>query len=331
MLLIDGVKYQLWVPEKEVEEFHPMVKEHYKEIFGHNSLFIEGSKLKAETGIGSVPDGFVIEIGKRPKWYVIEIELSTHELYKHIVNQVGRFIIGVKNTETQQKLIENIYHFLQDNKILKAEFEEITRTNEIHRYVSDLIKKPPILVIVIEERTKGLDEALNLLNYSPIKVVVFQTYVREDAKKVHAHLFGPTNPIQEKIPIRADFLLKLKDEIDRDYPTVRAEEPTDHYLRLRSDIYGVHFEFWYWREGQLSIDLHFERDNFSANSRLLSEVLKHKSHIERELGQEFNFRSPWLKKFARIYVLPDINSAEQAVQEMEKFRKVLLPILDTIK
>jgi uncharacterized protein YuzB (UPF0349 family) len=331
MILIDGVRYRLWVPEKEVEEFHPIIKEHYKDIFGDNTIFIEGSKLKAETGIGSVPDGFVIEISKRPKWYIIEIELSTHELYNHIVNQVGRFITGVKNTETQQKIIENIYNYLEDNKILKAKFEEITKTGEIHKYISDLIKKPPILVIVIEERTKGLDEALNLLKYSPIKVVVFQTYLREDAKKVHAHLFGPTNPIQEKIPIRPDFLLKLKDVIDRDYTTMRAEEPTDHYLRLQSDIYGVHFEFWYWREDQLSIDLHFERDHFSANNRLLSEVLKHKSNIEKELGQRLHVGSPWYKKWARIYILPDINSSEQAVQEMEKFRKILLPIIETIK
>jgi hypothetical protein len=63
MLLIDGVKYQEWTPQKEVEEFHPLVKEHIKEIFGTDSIFIEGSALKSASGIGSLPDGFVIMFG----------------------------------------------------------------------------------------------------------------------------------------------------------------------------------------------------------------------------------------------------------------------------
>jgi len=191
MLLIDGVKYKLWIPEKEVEEFHPIVKEHYKEIFGIHSIFIEGSKLKSEAGKGSVPDGFIVELNEKPNWYIVEIELSTHELYDHIVNQVGRFINGIKYTETQKKLIEAVYHHIQDNKQRKAEFEDIVGSGEIYKYISDLITKPPILAIIIEERTPELDEALDLLKYSPIKIIEFQTFVREGAEAVHAHLFEP--------------------------------------------------------------------------------------------------------------------------------------------
>ena len=33
MFLIDGAKYKLWIPKDEEKEFHPMVKEHSKEIF----------------------------------------------------------------------------------------------------------------------------------------------------------------------------------------------------------------------------------------------------------------------------------------------------------
>src|SRR4030066_209189 len=112
MLLIDGVKYELWTPKKEVEEFHPIVKEHYKEIFGKNSIFVEGNKLESESGKGSIPDGFVVTLGEVPRWHIVEMELSTHQLYDHIVNQVGRFITGVKNTTTQKKIIEAIYHYV---------------------------------------------------------------------------------------------------------------------------------------------------------------------------------------------------------------------------
>ena len=203
MLLIDSVKYELWTPQKEVEEFHPHVKEHYREIFGANSLFIEGKRLESESGKGSVPDGFVLTLGEATQWHIVEIELSTHQLYDHIVNQVGRFINGVKNTVTQRKIIEAIYHQIQENKQRKAEFEEAIGSGEIYKFLSDLISKSPVLTIIIEKRTKELDEALDILRYSPIKVVEFQTFIREGVGlAVHAHLFEPLyQPPPKKIII----------------------------------------------------------------------------------------------------------------------------------
>ncbi len=200
MLLIDGVKYELWTPKKEVEEFHPLVKEHYKEIFGKYSIFIEGNRLESEAGKGSVPDGFVVTLGEVQQWHIVEVELSTHQLYDHIVNQVGRFINGVKNTATQKKIIEAIYRHIQGNKQRKAEFEEAIGSGEIYKLLTDIISKSPILTIIIEKRTRELDEALDLLRYSPIKIVEFQTFTREGVGlAVHAHLFEPLfKPIPPK-------------------------------------------------------------------------------------------------------------------------------------
>ena len=223
MLLIDGVRYELWTPEKEVEEFHPIVKEHYKDIFGNNTFFIEGSKLKSEAGKGSVPDGFVVELNQQPNWYIVEIELSTHQLYDHIVNQVGRFINGIKNNDTQKKLIEAIYHSIQDNKQRKAEFEDTIGSAEIYKYVTDLITKPPILVVIIEEKTTELDEALDLLRYSPIKVIEFQTYIRQEAEAVHAHLFKPLYQVNKKIVL-----------VSKDKPNNNVYEPKTITSNLKS-------------------------------------------------------------------------------------------------
>ncbi|MBI2329692.1 MAG: hypothetical protein HYU85_08715 [Chloroflexi bacterium] len=201
MLLIDGVKYELWTPKKEVEEFHPLVKEHYREIFGGKSIFIEGSRLESGSGKGSVPDGFVITFGEGPKWHIVEIELSTHQLYDHIVNQVGRFINGVRTTATQKKIIEAIYQHIQGNRQRKVKFEEAIGSGEIFKFISDLITKPPILVVIIENGTRELDEALDLLRYSPINVVEFQTFKRVGAESVHAHLFEPLYAVSPSLPL----------------------------------------------------------------------------------------------------------------------------------
>lgn len=195
MLIIDGVKYEAWIPEKEVEEFQPIVKEHVQDIFGNESKYIEARRLKSEAGIGSVPDGFVIIFGDSPQWHIVEIELSSHQLYDHIVNQVGRFINGIKNPVTQKNIIDTIYQEITGSKISKVEVEEAIGSGEIHKFLTDLISLPPILTIIIEKKTQELEEAINLLKYSPIKIVEFQTFIREGVGlSVHAHSFQPLYP-----------------------------------------------------------------------------------------------------------------------------------------
>ncbi|MDD4858862.1 MAG: hypothetical protein PHR56_01455 [Dehalococcoidales bacterium] len=192
MLLIDGVRYEEWIPEKEVEEFHPIIKEHIKDIFGRQSFFIEGTLLRTEAGKGSVPDGFILVFSKTPQWHILEVELSTHSLYDHIVNQVGRFINGISNPSMQRFITDAIYKALVNNKVNKAEIEEAIGSGEIYKCVSDVVSKPPILTIIIERKTKELEEAINLLKYTPIKVIEFKTFNRENVGlSVHAHLFEP--------------------------------------------------------------------------------------------------------------------------------------------
>ena len=191
MLVVDGVKYKEWIPEKEVEEFQPIVKEHVQDIFGSKSKYIEASRLKSEAGMGSVPDGFVLVFGDSPQWHIVEVELSSHQLYDHIVNQVGRFINGIKNPATQKNIIDTIYQEITVSKISKVGVEEEIGSGEIHKFLSDLISQPPILTIIIEKKTPELEEAINLLKYSPIKIVEFRTFRREGAEAVHAHLFEP--------------------------------------------------------------------------------------------------------------------------------------------
>ncbi|GAH61687.1 unnamed protein product, partial [marine sediment metagenome] len=60
MILIDGVRYKLWQPTDEVKEFEPMVVEHIKDIFGEDSVYFGRQKIKTRTGMGSIPDGFVV-------------------------------------------------------------------------------------------------------------------------------------------------------------------------------------------------------------------------------------------------------------------------------
>ena len=192
MLLIDGVKYQEWTPPSE-DEFEQIVIEHASEIFGENSVYIDRKlKLKSLSGIGSIPDGYVIVFGDSPEWHIVEVELSSHPLYEHIVSQVSRFINGISNPNIQRGIVNAIDGEITRDDFLRLRLKKAVEPTEIYRFLSDLISKQPILTIIIEKDTGELREALDTLRYPQIKVVEFQTFVREGTGlAVHAHLFEP--------------------------------------------------------------------------------------------------------------------------------------------
>ncbi len=192
MLLIDGVKYELWTPPNE-DEFERVVKEHAQDIFGEQAIYLDiKQKLKSGSGIGSIPDGYAILLGNLPQWHIIEVELSSHPLHEHIVSQVSRFINGISNLGRRTEIVNAIYSEVNGNDFLKLKVKQAIGQVEVYKFLYDLISTPPILTVIIEKDTEGLREAIATLAHPQIKVVAFQTFVREEVGlAVHAHLFEP--------------------------------------------------------------------------------------------------------------------------------------------
>ena len=198
MLLIDGVRYDEWTPASE-NEFEQIVKEHAEDIFGNQSIYLEKHKLRTKSGIGSIPDGYVIVFGEQPYWHIVEVELSSHSLYEHIVPQVTRFITAIKNPSTQKEILDALYHEIDSDEFIKLRLKKAIGTTETYKFVSDILSKPPTVTIIIEKHTEQLDEAISALAHSQIRIIEFQTFVREGiGLSVHAHLFEPFAAIPSK-------------------------------------------------------------------------------------------------------------------------------------
>jgi predicted transport protein len=197
MLIIDAIKYRLWTPKDEEKEFHPMIKEHYKEIFGENSIYFDVKhKLMSKSGIGSIPDAYVISVSKPYQWYVVENELASHPIYDHIVRQLTKFINGIKSQSTRNQILDTFYDEIRSDKLLRAYVEKAIGSQEIYHFLSRLLSNPPQIVIVIDQKTEEVKEACQVLRYQT-SIVEFKTFLREDAENVHAHLFRPLYAIEE--------------------------------------------------------------------------------------------------------------------------------------
>ncbi len=192
IVVIDGVRYEAWTPQNEYD-FEKVVKEHAKDIFGEQSIYLDiKHKLRTKSGIGSIPDGYVIIFGDEPHWHIVEVELSSHPLYEHIVPQVSRFINGIKNPSTQKDIVSAIYQEIDSDEFVRLRLKKAIGTTETYKFLSDLLSKSPVVTIIIEKRTEQLDEAIGALAHSQIKIVEFQTFIRAGVGlDVHAHLFGP--------------------------------------------------------------------------------------------------------------------------------------------
>jgi len=191
ILLENGTRY-LPYQYKDEDELEQMVVEHSEIIFGRDSVLFPKQKIKARSGIATIPDGFVLLIDDK-EWYILEVELASHPLYEHIVVQISKFSSAIRNPNERKKLIEAFFHEIRDNVQLKNKFDSKGITTELYKFISDVIDKDPKLIILIDEEREELNEVCKSLLQLQPRVLDFQTYFREGVdirvQRVHIHLF----------------------------------------------------------------------------------------------------------------------------------------------
>ena len=188
VILIDGVKYVILKPKSE-KEFRKHITEHAKEIFGQNTLYLAITpQLRSDAGLGSKPDGFLLDLLKK-KLYVIEVELSSHNPYSHIINQLTRFLNGIDNPRTANSIVNALYDRISENSALQEHFE--VKTGEaLHRGLAKLLISSPGIVVLIDEKTSEVIEACKILIKGfDTHILEFQTFTKEGDLNCHVHRF----------------------------------------------------------------------------------------------------------------------------------------------
>ena len=95
-----------------------------------------------------------------------------------------------------------LYQDINSDELLNLRLKKAIGTTETYKFLSDLVSKLPVVTIIIEKYTEQLDEAVSALAHPQIRVVEFQTFVREGVGlNVHAHLFEPLFKPPLEMPI----------------------------------------------------------------------------------------------------------------------------------
>jgi len=186
ILLKDGVKYLPYEYLSE-EELTQMVVEHYREIFGINTLYFDPQTMKTHIGIEARNDGIILASDKN-QWYILEVEMAAHSLSRHIIPQIMKFHMAYQQPETRRKITDALYNLVKQDPYKIATLQT-QKMEDIHKYLTELIETPPIIAIIIDQTTPELDAVCKNLPFKT-RTTEFKTYTRENAgMNVHIHEF----------------------------------------------------------------------------------------------------------------------------------------------
>lgn len=182
-ILVGDKQYALLDFESE-EEFEKAVANNAKILFGRNSLYINTKKRvgEQESYHKGIPDGYLIDFSskKQPQLYFVENELSTHDIYSHISEQLLRFSTVIRTSQNQirTKLLEIIK---KNADLIKEIMDYIKDTpfSNIDELMNFMVDRKIKIVLVIDEATTDLNLSLEVFRDRP-DVVTLRKYSYND-------------------------------------------------------------------------------------------------------------------------------------------------------
>jgi len=175
-MLIGAEKKYIKNPFLNEEELEKVVMDNYEYIFGPNSFYLPKALIKTSDGFGTVPDGFAIDLDSQ-RWYLVEAELSTHNVWDHIAPQVSKQVIAAQQPLSKRLLIELSINQVRDDEVTKEKFSELEiKDIDIRRVLSDILDKEPIVGIPIDKISNDLNQWARTLRYD-VKLWLINKFV----------------------------------------------------------------------------------------------------------------------------------------------------------
>jgi hypothetical protein len=311
LLIIDGVKYKPHFPrdEKELEE---MVKEHFADIFGEDSLYFDiKPELRSRAGIGSKPDGLAVVFGE-PFLHVVEIERAEHGVHDHVVTQISKFNTALKkSSETRRKIADAIY-----DEIRSDPFKELLVKSkvkfDVYKFLTEIVSAKPKIVIVIDEILDELKDAVDELPLES-KIVEFKTFEREGVGLgVHAHLLsGEAVGEEEKerktgaeladrhikrLEFWRQLLAKSKTRMNL---FARRSPGKDHWISAGAGRSGLAYGYVVLMNSVL-IEFYIDTGDKNKNKKIFDDLFKKKQQIESDYGEALEWQRLNDKRASRI-------------------------------
>jgi len=131
-----------------------------------------------------------------PKFWIVEIELSRHDLYKDIEPQVRGFLRALNVEDTLKDIRNVLYEELKKDRSKLRLIREATKEEDVHYSIDKILRRKARVIVVIDSQTPQLTEIVEeLSSTNEVHVVEFKTYSRGNRS---LHIFTPLATIRKK-------------------------------------------------------------------------------------------------------------------------------------
>ncbi|MBK7343638.1 MAG: hypothetical protein IPJ06_11455 [Saprospiraceae bacterium] len=175
MLIFKETKF-IKSPFDSEAELEQVIIDNYEYLFGPTSFYLPKAKIKTADGVGTIPDGFAIDIGQK-KWYLVEAELMHHSVWNHIAPQVTKQILASQQAITKRTLVDLAVQQYQNDNYTKEKFEDLNiPAINVRQVVGDILETDPIIGVPIDGITNDLRDWARTLKYK-VKLWVLTKFV----------------------------------------------------------------------------------------------------------------------------------------------------------
>lgn len=175
MLIINDRKY-VDAPFENELELEKVVIANYIYLFGPNSFYLSKKKIKTYDGVGTIPDGFAIDIVNK-KWYVVEVELSNHDVWNHISKQISKQILASQQVMSKRNLEDMSVALYRRDEHVREKFNALGIAREdVRKIVRDILETDPIIGLPIDGIPNDLSEWVKMQKYK-VKLWIIRKFV----------------------------------------------------------------------------------------------------------------------------------------------------------
>lgn len=210
VLLVDNEVFKLYEYQRE-EELERRVSTLGGFVFGSKALYFDiRQRMASKAKKVNVTDGVLLQLRKdKSKLWVVEHELSSHDLYGHIQPQILGFIRSLRNPQTLREVQLALYEEIKADEVKEKVFREfLGPTIDMFFFLDRVLHRKCGIVIVIDEITPQLTEICDdFARYADVKVIEFKTYQKEGKEIYH---FTPF--------IVKEGVIKVPEREEKEYP-----------------------------------------------------------------------------------------------------------------
>jgi len=160
---LNGEIFEQVIYSKE-DDFEQLVAKNAETIFGNKSIYIDAKRKVNTLALGgTVPDGFLIDLSdiNDPQFYLVEVELQSHDFFKHIFPQITKFFAFYRDSKQRHKLTEAIFTLFQDDAVLKRKIKDSIDSKEVYKFLKDTIDSSQNILIIIDGPKPEFEEIIN--------------------------------------------------------------------------------------------------------------------------------------------------------------------------